>query len=141
MKIFNNKYLFLAAVLALGLGQTACKKKLDINRDPNFPTVEQGNASLVFPVGVLATIGEAGGDLGIAGGMLSQFFTQASLAQQYTDVDSYNMPTTDRFVNNPWDVMYPSGLKNYQYVIDQSRAKSDWTYYLMGTVMKAYTTE
>ncbi|HEY2721168.1 MAG TPA: SusD/RagB family nutrient-binding outer membrane lipoprotein [Chitinophagaceae bacterium] len=141
MKLFNKRNLIVACIVMLSLEQTGCKKQLDVNQDPNFPTLDQGNPSLVFPVGVLATIGETGGDLGIAGGMLSQFFTQASLAQQYTDVDSYNMPSTDRFVNGPWDVMFPSGLKNFQYVIDHAKASSDWAYYLMGTVMKAYTTE
>ena len=141
MKIFRKRNLIVAGFIIMYAAQTGCKKQLDINRDPNFPTTEQGNPSLVFPVGVLATIGETGGDLAIAGGMLSQYFTQSSLAQQYTDVDSYNMPTTDRFVNGPWDLMFPSGLKNFQYVIDHAKAAEDWNFYLMGTVMKAYATE
>ena len=137
--MFSKKYLILAIVaLTATIG---CKKHLDINHDPNFPTLDEGNPSLVFPVGVLATIGGTGGDLAIAGGLLSQYFTQASLAQQYTDVDSYNMPTTNRFVNGPWDLIFPSGLKNFQYVIDHSKASGDWNYYLMGTVMKAYATQ
>src|SRR5436190_19934607 len=141
IKIFIRRNFIMAIAGLLCLAQTSCKKQLDINHDPNFPTLDQGNPSLVFPVGVLATIGETGGDLAIAGGLLSQFFAQASLAQQYTDVDSYNMPTTDRFVNDPWDLLYPSGLKNFQYVIDHSIASGDWNFYLMGTVMKAYVTQ
>ena len=141
IKIFNRKNLIVAIAGFLFIAQSGCKKHLDINHDPNFPTLDQGNPSLVFPVGVLATIGETGGDLAIAGGLLSQFFAQASLAQQYTDVDSYNMPTTDRFVNGPWDLIYPSGLKNFQYVIDHAKASGDWNFYLLGTVMKAYAAE
>src|SRR5215467_15876387 len=132
MKIFNRKNIIAASMLSILVAQTGCKKQLDINHDPNFPTLDEGNPSLVFPVGVLATIGEAGGDLAIAGGMLSQYFAQASLAQQYTSIDSYNLPTTDRFVNYPWDIIFPSGLKNFQYVIDHSKASGDWNYYLMG---------
>ena len=138
MRIFNKKFGIGCLLLIYATG---CKKQLDINQDPNFPTYQQGTPSIVLPVGILATIGETGGDLAIFGGMLSQYFTQASLAQQYTDIDSYNMPPTDRFVNNPWDIMFSSGLKNYQYVIDKSKAESDWNYYLMGTVMKVYTTQ
>lgn len=141
MKMFNKISLIIAIVACMDIALISCKKHLDVNHDPNFPTLDQGNPSLVFPVGVLATIGETGGDLAIAGGLLSQYFAQASLAQQYTDVDSYNMPTTDRFVNGPWDVMFPSGLKNFQYVIDHAKTSGDWNFYLMGTVMKAYTTE
>jgi len=141
IKMFNKRNLFIGLVGSLCLAQVSCKKHLDINHDPNFPTLDEGNPSLVFPVGVLATISETGGDLAIAGGMLSQYFTQASLAQQYTDVDSYNLPTTDRFVNDAWDILFPSALKNFQYVIDHSKASGDWNFYLMGTVMKAYTTQ
>ena len=120
---------------------TGCKKTLNINQDPNFPTLAQGTPALVFPVGVLATTGKVGGDLAIVGGMWSQIFTQASLSQQYTDVDSYNLQNTDGFVDAPWDVMFSSGLKNYQYVITQADSLQDWNYYLLGTVMKAYTAE
>lgn len=139
MKLFNKQNLIVAGIMLTCAAQMGCKKQLDINHDPNFPTPDQANPALVFPAGVLGTIGETGGDLAIAGGMLSQFFTQASLAQQYTDIDSYNIPPTDRFVNFPWDIMYPIGLENYQYVVDQSKSQSDWNYYLMSTVMKAYT--
>jgi Starch-binding associating with outer membrane len=141
MKMFNKISLIVAIVAFMPIAFTSCKKQLDINHDPNFPTLDEGNPSLVFPVGVLATIGETGGDLAIAGGLLSQYYAQASLAQQYTDVDSYNMPTTNRFVNNPWDLIFPSGLKNFQYVIDHAKASGDWNFYLMGTVMKAYAAQ
>jgi hypothetical protein len=141
MKILNKKNLIVASLILLFAVQSGCKKQLDINQDPNFPTLDQGSPALVFPVGVLATIGETGGDLAILGGMLSQYFTQASLAQQYTDIDSYNLPTTDRFVTGPWSLMFPSALKNYQYVMDHAKASGDWNYYLMGTVMKAYTAQ
>ena len=138
MKIFNKKFVSGCLALAL-LGIAGCKKQLDINQDPNFPTYDQLTPRIVFPTAVLGTIGETGGDLAILGGMFSQFFTQASLAQQYTDVDSYNIPTTDRFVTGPWTGLFPNALKNYQFVIDRSAEQQDWVFYLMGTVMKVYT--
>jgi len=141
MKRLNKHILFgagLVSVLALG---TSCKKELDINTNPRYPTLDQGTPQVVFPVGVLATTAKVGGDLAIVGGMWSQFFTQAPLSQQYTNIDSYNLPNTDNFVNDSWDVMYSSGLKNYQFVIDKADSTGNWKYYLMGTVMKAYTAE
>ena len=62
MKIFSKRNLIVAGLALTFIPQTGCKKQLDINHDPNFPTLDEGNPSLVFPVGVLATIGEAGGD-------------------------------------------------------------------------------
>ena len=119
----------------------SCKKQLNINQNPNFPTLSQGTPSLVLPAAVLATTGQVGGNLAIVGGMWSQYFTQASLAQQYVDIESYNLPPTDGVVNFSYDNLFTNGLKNYQYVIDQASLNKDWNFYLMGTVMKAYTTE
>jgi len=143
MNIFYNqkKLIGLGLIGIFLVVSSGCKKQLDINQNPNFPTLAQGNPSLVFPVAVLATTGKVGGDLEIIGGMWSQYFTQASLASQYALIDSYNMPSTSIYINQSYDILFSSGLKNYQYVIDQSQASGDWIYYLMATVMKAYTTE
>jgi hypothetical protein len=137
---FKNYPFVIASLLVLFIG-AGCKKQLDINQNPNYPTLDQGNPKLVFPAAVLATTGKVGGDLAIVGGMWSEFFTQASLAQQYTTIDSYNMPTTNGYVNSTWDDLFPNAIKNYQYIIDQTKTSGDWNYYLMATVMKAYTTE
>jgi hypothetical protein len=141
MKPVSKKLFFLFSLVGVFLFGPGCKKQLDINQNPNFPTLAQGNPSLVFPAGVLATMGAIGGNLGIVGGMWSQYFTQSPLANQYTDIDAYNMPSTDPFVNTTWDILFPSALKNYQYVIDQTRASGDWNYFLLATTMKAYTAQ
>ncbi len=141
MKVLNRYIVLGAGLLSMALGGAGCKKQLNINQNPNYPTLVQGTPAQVFPVAVLATIASTGGNLAIVGGMWSQFFTQAALAQQYTDVDSYNLPNTDGFVQDPWSQMFVDGLKNYQYVIDQAATQQDWNSYLMGTVMKAYTAE
>ena len=141
MKIIKKvMFVYFSCLVILYIG-AGCKKTLDINQNPNYPTLEQGTPKLVLPPAVLATTGIVGGDLAIVGGMFSQYFTQAPLAQQYTDIDAYNLQGIDNFVQHVWDVLFTNGLKNYQYVIDQAQGKQDWNYYLMGTVMKAYTTE
>ena len=118
-----------------------CKKELDINQNPNEPSLGDGTPAVVFPIGVLATTGYVGGNLEIIGGMWSQFFTQSANAQQYTDVDSYAIPNADLLLELTWDNLYANGLENYQFVIESADSAQDWMYYLMGTVMKAYTAE
>ncbi|HEY4155288.1 MAG TPA: SusD/RagB family nutrient-binding outer membrane lipoprotein [Puia sp.] len=137
LKIKISAPLLVFSFLILGTG---CKHTLDINQNPNFPTLDQGTPSLVLPPAVLATTGKIGADLAIVGGIWSQYFTQAALASQYKPVDSYNMPNTDFFVNDVYDGLFTTGLKNYQYVIDKSRESADWNTFLIATVMKAYTT-
>ncbi len=139
MKMYNKKSLISVFLLSILLMGVSCKKQLDVNQNPNVPTLSQGNVDLVFPAAVLATVGKVGGDLTILGGLWSQVFTQAALANQYRYLDSYDVKSTD--FNASWDVLYSSGLKNYKYVIDQAKTSQNWSYYLMGNVMNAYTTE
>jgi len=138
MKMYNKKSLISVFLLSILLMGVSCKKQLDVNQNPNVPTLAQGNVDLVFPAAVLATVGKVGGDLTILGGLWSQVFTQAALANQYRVLETYDVKSTD--FNASWDVLYSSGLKNYKYVIDQAKASQNWSYYLMGNVMNAYTT-
>jgi hypothetical protein len=137
-----NKYMLLSAgLLTVFLAGTGCKQQLNINTNPNYPTSAQGTQQVVFPIGVLATTGFVGGTLAIIGGMWSQYYTQSAYANQYTDIDSYNMQNSDPLVDAVWDNLYANGLENYEYVIQKADSTQDWTYFLMGTVMKAYTAQ
>jgi hypothetical protein len=128
----------LIAALPILLLTVSCKKQLDINQNPNLPTLEQGNPRLVFPAAVMATAGKEGGDLAILGGIWGEYITQSAVSNQYKYIDAYDVKTTD--FNATYNVLFTNGLKNYQYVIDKSAASGDWNFYLMATVMKAYTT-
>jgi hypothetical protein len=121
-----------------------CQKELDINHNPSVATVDQASPNLIFPAAVLATASRAGGDLAIVGGIWSQYCTQSAQAIQYSDIDSYDLTNTDGFVSgssSSWTALYTNGLKNYQIAIDEAKASGDWNFFLMSTVMKAYTYE
>src|ERR1700739_1075113 len=137
-------FIKISAAALMILMFSGCKKELDINHNPSVATVDQATPQLLFPAALLATTAKSGGDLAIVGDLWSQYCTQAALAQQYTDIDSYNMISTEAFVSgttSSWRTFYSSELINYQSIINQSQASGDWNFYLMGTVMKAYTTE
>jgi hypothetical protein len=138
MKKRSFQYIIWVLSFVLIVVQTGCNRQLDINQNPNNPTLEQGNPKLVFPAAVLATAGKAGGDLAILGGIWGQYITQSAVSNQYKFIDAYDVKNTD--FNASYNVLFTNGLKNYQYVIDKSAAAGDWNFYLMGTVMKAYTT-
>ena len=138
MKMYIKKLMISVFLQSLLLMGGSCKHQLDINQSPNVPTLEQGTNQVVFPAAVLATVGKVGGDLTILGGIWSQNYTQSALSNQYKYIDAYDVKATD--FNASWNVLYTSGLKNYKYVTDKSKASGDWTFFLMGTVMNAYTT-
>jgi len=137
--MLNTKIIIPCSLLMLLLTAISCKRTLDINQDPNNPSLSQGTPRLVFPAAVMATAGKVGGDLAIVGGIWGEYITQSAQANQYKYIDAYDVKSTD--LNAIYTGLFAGGLKNYQYVIDKSREASDWNFFLMGTVMKAYTTE
>src|SRR4029078_2215428 len=137
MKSNINKKTILSGLLSLLLLASACNKALDINQDPNNPSLDQGNPRLVFPAAVMATAGMEGGDIAILGGIWGEYVTQSALANQYKFIDAYDVKSTD--LNSQYSGLFTGGLKNYQFVIDKAREAQDWNFYLMGEVMKAYT--
>src|SRR6476469_7079757 len=131
----NKKTIFFGLLLLLLV--TACKKALDINHDPNNPSLDNGNPRLVFPAAVMATAGTEGGDLALLGGIWGEYVTQSALANQYKNIDAYDVKSTD--LNAQYSGLFTGGLKNYQFVINKARDAQDWNFYLMAQVMKAYT--
>jgi hypothetical protein len=126
----------------LCLGATSCKKLLDINTDPDNPSQRQGTPELVFPAGVASSAARIGGDLAVLGGIWSQYYTQNTTSNQYKNIDAFNLTKSDfgsTLLASPWAELYSGALNDYQYVINRSAQTGNWNYYLMATVMKAYT--
>lgn len=139
MKISLKSIFLFTSILSCLWIASGCKKQFDINQDPNNPSLDQGNSKLVFPVAVMTTAGRVGGDLAIVGGIWGQYVTQSALSNQYKYIDAYDVKNTD--LNGSYTSLFTGGLKNYQFVINKSRELKDWNFYLMATVMKAYTTQ
>src|SRR5436189_5315480 len=138
MKSNINKKTILLGLLSLLLLVTACKKALDINQDPNNPSLDQGNPRLVFPAAVMATAGMEGGDIAILGGIWGEYVTQSALANQYKFIDAYVVKSND--LNSQYSGLFTGGLKNYQFVIDKAIDSKDWIFYLIIEVMHAIHT-
>jgi hypothetical protein len=128
--------IFTLAVLLV----TSCKK-LDINVDPNNPPIEKATPEVLFPSATMSTAGMIGGQLAVAGGIWSQYFTQSNNSSQFRDIDAYNLTSTSEVVNLPYDQLFAGALYDYVVIQTQSKASANWKYNLMATVMKAYTYE
>jgi len=121
--------------LVLFFGLYGCSKDwLDVNQDPNNPA--NASAELAFPAGVLSVGATGGGYYNLIGGFWSQYWAQSNSANQYKYIDQYQITSSD--FNGQWREMYSNGLSDLNYVIAESEAKENWTFYLMGTVMQAY---
>lgn len=134
-KIFDYKKILILSALFVA----ASCNKLDINRSPNNPGIEEATMETLFPSGVMSTIGRVNGDLSIIGGMWAQFWTQNSGSSQFRTVDSYDLSNTSTLINRPYAELYSGALNDYRLTLELAVKSQEWHYNLMATVMKAYT--
>jgi len=133
--IKRSLYIIAAVASTVFVG---CKKQLDINHDPNNAPQETGTAALIYPSAMMSTTGRIGGELNIVGGIWSEYYTQSYTSNQYKTLDAYNLQSTD--YQNSYTELFSGALNDYKFAIDTAKGAQDWNYYLMGTVMNAYTT-
>src|SRR6516165_3386168 len=135
MRMFKPLFasVLLGGLLILG----GCKKQLDINQDPNNPPLEDGTPQLMFPAATLSTSATVGGELAILGCLWSEYTTEDAYASQYRNLDSYNATGSDLATN--YGELYSGALNDYQLILQKASASGDWAFYLMATVMRAYS--
>jgi hypothetical protein len=132
--IYKTLFVFVISYLSAG-----CSKITDVNIDPNKPSVNSATPQILLPSAVLSTAGRVGGELAILGGMWSQFWTQSNTSNQYKNIDAYNLIRTD--LNGDYTELFSGALADYNLINIQTKASGQWQYYLMSTVMQAYTYE
>lgn len=128
--------LVFGCVLVLA-GISSCKKIADFNVDPNNPSIDRATPQLLFPAAVMSTAGEVNGEYAILGGLWSQYYTQSATASQYRTIDAYNMIADD--FRTAYQQLFISALSDYAKIQELSLASGQFKFYLMATVMKAYT--
>jgi hypothetical protein len=132
------KYIVAGCVLILS--STACKKYLDVNKDPNNPTDVPENLllpPLITDIGV--TI--AGGSFSVqntSGVALinSYWMQQLSLNQPLPQYESYRFTTGD--AEYTWGELYINIMQNLKRLKDNARANENHSYGVIGKVLTAY---
>jgi hypothetical protein len=128
---------YIGAIMAMLFATTSCDDFLDVNTDPNNPI--NAPVELLFPAAVISTAGTVGGQYAILGGLWSQYYTQNNASNQYKDIDSYNIISTNTTFAGRYTELYSGALNDYQVMRDRSRTAGQWDAYLMATVMQSYT--
>lgn len=126
--------LYLSVIILLAISITSCD--LDINRDPNYPT--EVKADKFFASGVMWTSSVVGGDLELLGGMWAQHYAQHAGSNQYTNIDSYNLPNSSTYITRSWGALYAGSLPDLQLAIQKSEETNQWHYWMAAKIMMAY---
>jgi hypothetical protein len=128
----QNTVLLLVALLLL----VSCEDWLDINKDPNNP--DEANEELTLAAGISSLAYVYGGKYQVLGALWSQHWTQSLGASQYSGLDSYDI-NSSTFDNRQFGELYSGALMNLEYVKNLARQNGNWNYYLVATVLQAYT--
>ncbi|MBS7786500.1 SusD/RagB family nutrient-binding outer membrane lipoprotein [Flavobacterium sp. CYK-55] len=129
---------YITSILALSMVFTACSTDTDINRDPDLLNPDNAPLSAQLPAGISGLAGSEGAAMAIIGGMWAQYWTQSNAANQYKDIDNYNLGTAD--YNYVWDGMYDA-LGDIRNVKRKAAASGNWKYYLIATTLEAQASQ
>lgn len=126
--------IYLFAIVLLSMIISSCE--LDINKDPNYPA--EVTAEKFFASGQMWTAGTVGGDLQLLGGMWAQHYAQHAGSNQYTGIDSYNIPNSSTYMTRTWGALYAGALPDLKLAMEKAEAKGDWHYWMASKIMTAY---
>jgi hypothetical protein len=111
---------------------------LDTNRDPDLLNPSEAPLSAQLPAGITGIIGAEGASFAIIGGMWSQYWTQSNAANQYKDIDTYAIGTSD--YNYSWNTMYDA-LGDIRNVKRRALAEGNWKYFLIATTLEVQASQ
>jgi hypothetical protein len=129
------KYM-IAAVLASFAGLTACDDFLDVNDDPNNPPTSTPELTLPAGEGELAYT--LGNQFQFLGNFFAQHWTQAGAANQYCDLELYQI-TSSSYDARVWGELYAGSLNDFRFVSNQANTNGQTNYVAIGEIMEAYT--
>lgn len=108
---------------------------MDVNEDPNVPT--DVSVEYVLPSGITSVAYVLGGRYQVLGALWSQHWTQSLGASQYTGLDSYDISSST--YDGQFGELYAGALENFDFIRQQAQQNENWSFYLMSTVMQAFT--
>ncbi len=123
-------------LLALSLGFTACDDYLDVNVDPNNPPTSTPALTLPAGQGELAYV--LGNQFQFLGNFFAQHWTQAGAANQYCDLELYQITSSD-YDARVWGELYAGALNDFRYVAAQAEENGNPNFQAIGEIMQAYT--
>lgn len=124
-----------AAAFALSLA--SCDDYLDINTDPNAPSEDGLNASLILPSMEMNLASSYGNFLRTIGGYYSEQYSQTFGTSNYLSYSQFEMSAT-RSSLLAYTQLYLRVVSSGETVKGLAEKNNEWGTYLAATVLKAY---
>lgn len=130
------KRILLISAAALSLGLASCDSYLDINVNPNSPTEENIETSMLMPAIEMNIASSYGNFLRITGGYHTQVYAQLNGTGNYEDFSQFSMSPTRS--SGTYTQFTQKALQNLKTVLAKSSAEEDWGTYLAATTLRAF---
>lgn len=130
------KKILLISAAALSLGFASCDSYLDINVNPNSPTEENIETSMLMPAIEMNIASSYGNFLRITGGYYAQHYAQLNGTGNYEDFSQFSMSATRS--SGTYTQFTQKALQNLKTVLSKSSAEEDWGTFLAATTLRAF---
>lgn len=128
------KKIFLTGAVAVMLALSGCDSYLDINENPNSPSVENLDSNLILPGAEMAFANTYGTYLAITSGYFAQYYSQYFGTSNYMDYSKF-MQSSVRSSADYTNLSVRS-LQNLETVRGKATEKGEWGTYLAATVLR-----
>ena len=124
--------------MVLGLGAaTSCDSYLDINQNPNSPTVENMTTSIMLPAAEMNLAGTYGDYMRIVGGYFSQHYAQYFGTSNFLSFSQFTITATNS--SGSYTQLMLRALNTLETVRSMAEADEEWGTYLAATALRAFT--
>ena len=130
------KKLAIISAIILGLGTTSCDSYLDINQDPNSPTEENMNTSILLPAAEMGIAATYGNLLRIPAGYFAQHYSHMFGTSNYVDYSQFEMSPVRS--GSAYSQINRVGLKNLQTICSLAEKNEEWGTYLAATTLRCF---
>ncbi len=132
------KKLYIFSAIVMGLATASCDSYLDINQDPNSPSEEVIEASMIMPAAEMNMATSYGCLFRIPSGYFAEHFAQQFGTSNYVTYGQFEMSATrsSRAYNE-----FFRAIANFQTVISKETANEAYASVLAATVLRAISYE
>lgn len=130
------KKLAIISTIILGLATASCDSYLDINQDPNSPTEENMNTSILLPAAEMGIAATYGNLLRIPAGYFAQHYSHMFGTSNYVDYSQFEMSPVRS--GSAYSQINRVGLKNLQTIRELAEKNEEWGTYLAATTLRCF---
>lgn len=133
------KKIVFISIIAWGLGFASCNSYLDINENPNSPSVNNIETGMLMPAIEMNIASSYGNFLRIAGGYHAMQYAHLNGTSNYLDYSQFSMSATRS--SSTYTQFNQKALLNLKTILSKSSAAEDWGTYLAATTLRAFVYE